>query len=143
MPRRKGRSTRRRQGRSKTAPRSVPAKRRDASGPRQAISNAEQYPLDVLRLIFTATSPNPDEIDTSDADLLPRPYNQAMQNKRAVALVCRSWHHAAASFVYDDVVFHRPRQVAALARALKDDPALGGLIPQIQLLCHASAPRSC
>ncbi|KAI0076333.1 hypothetical protein K474DRAFT_1275989 [Panus rudis PR-1116 ss-1] len=71
-----------------------------------------------------------------------------MRTKRAVSLVCRSWHNAATPFVYEDIVFRQPGQVAAFARTLLDDPSLGSLVRRITFACYVppcfrNAVRDC
>ncbi|KAI0762932.1 hypothetical protein C8Q74DRAFT_188884 [Fomes fomentarius] len=44
---------------------------------------------------------------------------EAMRTKKALALVCKSWHGPAIEFLYEDIVIRRMGQIVALARTLR------------------------
>ncbi|KAI0076757.1 hypothetical protein K474DRAFT_1662631 [Panus rudis PR-1116 ss-1] len=98
-------------------------------------SSSVRYNLDILRLIFNATFPSPDLLDTSPSTVTPCSWVEVMSSKLSLALVCKAWHHVVIPFVYEDVVFHRLRQIAAFARTLKSDTALGGLVRRLKIDC--------
>ncbi|KAI0076746.1 hypothetical protein K474DRAFT_1203448 [Panus rudis PR-1116 ss-1] len=67
---------------------------------------------------------------------MPSPWAEVMSTKTLLASVCKTWHHVAVPFIYEDVVFHRPRQIAALARTLTDDPALCPFVRRLKIDCN-------
>lgn len=66
---------------------------------------------------------------------------RSQRMKKALPLVCKTWHSAGTQFLYKEVVLRNSGQVPALERTLKSSTtAIGHLIQSLTLTCPVEAP---
>ncbi len=76
---------------------------------------------EILLCIFHSTPSRKYSLDPR-LGLGPRsPWMETMRTRKALALVCKSWHGAAIEVLYEDIVIRRMGQIVALARTLRSD----------------------
>ncbi|KAI0780328.1 hypothetical protein C8Q74DRAFT_1447650 [Fomes fomentarius] len=78
---------------------------------------------EILLCIFHSMPSRRHSLDPS-LSLGPRSlWMETMRTKKALALVCKSWHGPAIEVLYEDIVIRRMGQIVALARTLQSERA--------------------